>query len=87
MNDWVDGCTSKKRQERGWLAIRHFRGVAFCFLMFLLFACYGIWGVVLHGMLTSILDIGGGTLLLGFFCLVMCDLLMGKKKVLGEGRR
>jgi len=52
--------------------ISHFRGVAFCFsmsllfYMFLLFACYGIWGVVFHGMLAPRSNIGGGTLFLEF---------------------
>jgi hypothetical protein len=72
MKYWVDGCIGKKHQERGPLAINHFRGVAFCFLMslfffvFLLFASYGIWGVVLQGMSTPISNDGGGALLLRF---------------------
>jgi hypothetical protein len=72
MKYWVDGCTSKKSQERGRLAINHFRGAAFYFLMsllfsgFLLFAGYGIWGVVLHGMSVPRSNIGGRALLLGF---------------------
>jgi hypothetical protein len=36
------------------------------FYVFLLFIGYGIWGVVLHGVLAPRLDVGGGTLLLGF---------------------
>jgi len=54
------------------LAISHFRGAAFCFLMFLLFfVCllfvgYGIRGVVFHGMLGPKLDVGGGPFLPGF---------------------
>jgi hypothetical protein len=39
--------------------------------MFLLFACYGIWCVVLHGMLVPGSEVGGGTLLLRFF--LVCD--------------
>jgi hypothetical protein len=72
MNYWVDGCTSRKCQERGRLVINHFKGVAFCFLMpllfyvFLLFACYGIWGVVFHGMLAPRSDVVGGMLFIGF---------------------
>ncbi len=72
MDYWVDGCTSRKHREKGRLAINHFRGVTFCFLMslpfdvFLLFACYGIWDVVLHGMLVPRSNVHGGTLLLGF---------------------
>ncbi len=52
--------------------VGNFRGTTFCFLLsllfcvFLLFVGYGIWGVVFHGMLVPKLDIGGGTLLLGF---------------------
>jgi hypothetical protein len=38
--------------------------------MFLLFASYGIWCVVLHGMSRPGLRIGGGTLLLGFSLVV-----------------
>jgi hypothetical protein len=29
MKYWVDGCTSKKQQERGQLAINHFKGATF----------------------------------------------------------
>jgi hypothetical protein len=36
------------------------------FDVFLLFACYGIWDVVLHGMLVPRSNVHGGTLLLGF---------------------
>jgi hypothetical protein len=39
--------------------------------MFLLFAGYGIWCVVLHGMLALGSEVGGGTLLLRFF--LVCD--------------
>jgi hypothetical protein len=76
MKYWVDGCISKRRQKRGRLAIIHVRGDAFCFLMFflffvfLLFAGYGIWSVVFHGMLAFRLEAGGGVLFLGFFLLV-----------------
>jgi hypothetical protein len=72
MKYWVDGCTSRKRQERGWLAISHFRGVPFCFLMsllffmFLLFVGYEILGVVIHGMPMPRSDVDSGALLLGF---------------------
>jgi hypothetical protein len=38
-------------------------------------------------MLAPTSDVGGGALLRGFFCLVMHDLLMGKKKTLGEERK
>jgi hypothetical protein len=31
-----------------------------------LFTCYGIWGVVFHGMLMPISNVGGGALLLRF---------------------
>jgi hypothetical protein len=54
------------------LAINHFRGIAFCFLItlifyvFLLFTSYGIYGVVFHGMSTPKSDVGGGALLFGF---------------------
>ncbi len=57
--------------------IIHVRGgVAFCFLMsllfsvFLLFASYGIWCVALCGMSTPKSKVGGGMLLLGFSLLV-----------------
>jgi hypothetical protein len=33
------------------------------FHVFLLFTGYGIWGVVLHGMLMPISNVGGGALL------------------------
>jgi hypothetical protein len=52
-----------------WLAMCHFRRVAFCFLMsllffvFLLFVGYEIWGVVFHGTLTPRSDVDGGALL------------------------
>jgi hypothetical protein len=36
------------------------------FFVFLLFAGYGIWGVVLHGMLVPRSDAGGGALFLRF---------------------
>jgi hypothetical protein len=94
MKYWVDGCTSKRHQERERLAIIHVRGDAFCFLMsllfyvFLLFASYGIWCVVIHGMSMFKLEVGGGMLLPGFFLLVRCGICVReKKKVLGEGRR
>jgi len=38
--------------------------------VFLLFAGYGIWCVVLHGMPMPKLKIGGGVLLLGFSLVV-----------------
>jgi hypothetical protein len=93
MKYWIDGCTSKKCQVRGRLAISHFRGAVFYFLMslllfvFLLFAGYGIWGVVLHEMLALKSNAVVEHCFLGFFCLVMHDLLRGEKKVLGEGKR
>jgi hypothetical protein len=71
MKYWVDGCTSRKRQGKGWLVIDPFREAAFCFLMslvffvFLLFVGYGIWGVFFHVMLAPRSNVGGGTLLLG----------------------
>jgi len=73
MKYWVDGCTGKKCQERGRSVISHFRGAAFClsmsllFFVFFLFAGYGIWGVVLHGMSTPKSDVSGGMLLPRFF--------------------
>ncbi len=73
--------------------ISHFRGAVFYFLMsllfsmFLLFASYGIWGVVLHGMSALKSDAVVEHSFLHFFCLVMHDLLSGEKKVLGEGKR
>jgi len=76
MKYWVDGCTSKRRQERGWLKIIHVRGVAFCFLMsllffvFLLFASYKIWCVVFHRMSTPKSRVGGEMLLPRFYLLV-----------------
>jgi len=69
----VDGCTSRKHQERGRLVISHIREAAFCFLMsllffvFLLFVGYGIWGVVFHGMLASTSNADGGVLFSGLF--------------------
>jgi hypothetical protein len=36
------------------------------FSMFLLFASYGIWGVVLHGMLAPRSNVGGRPLFFGF---------------------
>jgi len=81
MKYWVDGCTSRKCQERGRLAIIHVRGAAFCFLMFLLFLCfffsfasYRIWCVVLHGMSAPKSKVGDGMLLPGFFLLVSCGI-------------
>jgi hypothetical protein len=56
--------------------IIHDKGVAFCFLMsllfyvFLLFVGYGIWCVVLHGMLAPKLKVDGGTLFFGFSLVV-----------------
>jgi hypothetical protein len=35
--------------------------------MFLLFASYGIWCVVFHGMLAPMLEVGGGAPLLRIF--------------------
>jgi hypothetical protein len=93
MKYWVDGCTGRKRQERRQLTISHFRGAAFCFLMFLLFFVfllfigYGIWGVVFDGMLAPISNASGGTLLLEFILFGDACLLMGEKKALGEGRK
>jgi hypothetical protein len=57
------------------------------FLCFCCFASYEIWGVVFHGMLAPKLDVGGGTFFPGFFFLVMHDLLMRKRKTLGEERK
>jgi hypothetical protein len=56
------------------------------FCVLLLFASYGTWCVVFHGMLTPISIVGGGALLLGLFWL--CDemrLLNGRKMCLVRG--
>jgi hypothetical protein len=76
MKYWVNGCIGKKCQERRWLTIIDVKGTTFCFLIsllvfvFLLFVGYGIWCVVLHGMLAPRLEVGGGTLLPRFSLLV-----------------
>jgi hypothetical protein len=73
--------------------ISHFRGTPFCFLMFLLFDVlllfigYGIWGVVLHGMLDPRSNASGGTLLLEFILFGDACLLTAKKKAIGERRK
>jgi hypothetical protein len=63
--------TGKKRGRRGWLVIMNFRRVAFCFLIsllfiyflvFLLFASYGVWFVVLRGVSAPKSEVGGGAL-------------------------
>jgi len=52
------------------------RGTIFClltffyFLVFLLFICYEIWFIVLHGMLAPRSNIGDGTLLSRIFSMV-----------------
>jgi len=49
---YVDGCTSKKRQEKGQLTIMNFKRATFCFLMSLLFSCVFIvcrlWNLVCY---------------------------------------
>ncbi len=76
MKYWVDGCASKRHQERGCLAIIHVRGASFCFLIsllffvFLLFAGYKIWCVVFHRMSTPRSKVGGETLREKRRCLV-----------------
>ncbi len=59
----------------------------FVFLMFLSFASYGIWGVLIHGMPPPILDASGGVLFFGFILFGDACLLMGEKKVFGQRRR
>jgi hypothetical protein len=76
MKYWVDGCSGKKGQNKRQLVIIHVKGVAFCFLMsllfyfILLFTGYGIWCVILLAMPTPISEVGCGELFLGFSFLV-----------------
>jgi hypothetical protein len=50
MKYWVDGCTGRKCQEKGRLAIIHVRGATFCFLMsllfFVIFVVCRLWNLV-----------------------------------------
>jgi hypothetical protein len=68
------------------LAISHVKGAAFCFLMsllffvFLLFASYGIWCVVLHGMMSLKSKVDGGTLFRRFFFWCDTRFVRGKKE-------
>jgi hypothetical protein len=50
------------------------------FYVFLLTIGYGIWGVVLHGMLASRLDTGGGTVLLGFLLFSDVSFVNGREE-------
>jgi len=95
MKYWVDGCIGKKHQENGRLAISHFKGVAFCFLMslFFFFFVFLLLQVMEFGVLFFMECQRPYQMLvvkryfLDFFCLVMHDLLMGEKKMFNEGRR
>ncbi len=93
MKYWVDGCIGKKHQERGPLAINHFRGVTFCFLMSLFFVCFYCLQVMEFGVLFFMEFQRPYQMMLveryflDFFCLMMRDLLMGEKKAFSEGRR
>jgi hypothetical protein len=71
----------------------HFASWCLCYFilfLFLLFASYGIWCVVFHGMLTPKSEVGGG-LLFSRFALVVwwrsCRIVEWRKDALGQGRK
>ncbi len=96
MDDLLRWWIYEQKMLKGQLVIWIFKELHFAswclyyFPVFLVFASYGIWCVVLHGMSTLGSRIGGGALFLGFFLVVWwrwCEVTKWRKDALGGEMR